>query len=201
MARHRKVRSPNSRTSTPTPKSRAPTLPSARSGLPPDTTETPDRALYAREISPHAGRVAKVLYPQRLLLIAPCRHRFARNRRSPWWNDDRCFWVTFGDSIVDGVSIIRTDRRHLDATSASIRSSRIDMSDMSPTSSDVSSTATISRVTADRVSPRITVPEASGRVPPTPCLRRARRTSRVGRHPAVGLYRHASGREALPGRA
>src|SRR6185437_3803043 len=41
-------------------------LPSASSGLPPDTTYTPDRACHARVISPHAGRVAKVLCPQRL---------------------------------------------------------------------------------------------------------------------------------------
>ncbi len=41
-------------------------LPSASSGLPPDTTYTPDRACHARVISPHASRVAKVLRPQRL---------------------------------------------------------------------------------------------------------------------------------------
>ena len=41
-------------------------LPSASSGLPPDTTCTPDRACHARVISPHAGRVAKVLCPQQL---------------------------------------------------------------------------------------------------------------------------------------
>jgi transposase len=45
-------------------------LPSASSGLPPDTTCTPDRACHARVISPLAGRVAKVLCPQRLRLIA-----------------------------------------------------------------------------------------------------------------------------------
>jgi nicotinate dehydrogenase subunit B len=42
-------------------------LPSASSGRPPDTTYTPNRACHARVISPLAGRVAKVLCPQRLL--------------------------------------------------------------------------------------------------------------------------------------
>jgi transposase len=39
-----------------------PSLPSASSGLPPDTTDTPDRALYAPEISLHAtGDVGAIL--------------------------------------------------------------------------------------------------------------------------------------------
>jgi hypothetical protein len=44
-------------------------LPSASSGLPPDTRYTPDCACHARVISPHAGRAAKVLCPQQIRTV------------------------------------------------------------------------------------------------------------------------------------
>jgi hypothetical protein len=44
------------------------------------------------------------------MLIALRRCYFAWNRRRPRWNDGRSFWMTVGDSIVDGLTIIRTIR-------------------------------------------------------------------------------------------
>jgi len=83
----------------------APALPSASSGLPPDTTYTPDRALYAREISPHAGRAAKVLRSQRLrsnLLPASWLRRLASHQfvAVVRWSQRRAAYCRGTDAVV-----------------------------------------------------------------------------------------------------
>lgn len=50
------------------------------------------------------------------MLIALRRCCFARNRRRSRWNDDSGLWMTFGNSIVDGLTIIcavRGQRRNV----------------------------------------------------------------------------------------
>ena len=38
--------------------------------------------------------------------------RFTCNGRDSWWNNDRRFWVTLGNSVLDDLAIVRPVRRH-----------------------------------------------------------------------------------------
>ena len=53
-----------------------------------------------------------MLFDRCNMLVALCCRCFTCNRRHPRRNDDRGSWMTFGDSVVDGLAIICAVRRH-----------------------------------------------------------------------------------------
>ena len=65
----------------------------------------------------HLGSPGASSAPGYSSISAICRSRcvvvdFVRNCRRPRWNDHRGFGMTFGDSVVDGLPIIRAVRGH-----------------------------------------------------------------------------------------
>ena len=73
--------------------------------------------------------------------------RLICNGCDSWWNNDRRFWVTLGNNAIHNLAIIRAICRHRRHVSIDLIK-EFDTSVMSPTSSGVNSTATISCVSA-----------------------------------------------------
>jgi hypothetical protein len=46
------------------------------------------------------------------MVVPPRGCRFICNGFSPWWNNNRRFWVRLGNSVIDDLALVRSVCRH-----------------------------------------------------------------------------------------